>query len=68
MTEPLVSVVVISYNSAATIIETLDSVKNQNYSNIQLVVADDASSDNTVELVRDWMNQKWKRTSQLYYK
>jgi len=52
---PLVSVPVITYNSSATIIETLDSIYNQTYPNIELIVSDDCSPDNTVELVRDWL-------------
>jgi len=52
---PLVSVPVITYNSSATIIETLDSIYNQTYPNIELIVSDDCSPDNTVVLVRDWL-------------
>lgn len=52
---PLVSVVVITYNSSKTVIETLESVRNQTYGNIELIVSDDHSSDNTLEIVRDWL-------------
>ena len=52
---PLVSVVVITYNSSATVIETLDSIKNQNYPNIELIITDDCSKDDTVSVVRDWL-------------
>lgn len=48
----LVSVIVLSYRSAETIVETLDSIKNQTYPNIELIVTDDASPDNTVQVVR----------------
>jgi len=54
---PLVSVAVVTYNSSATIIETLDSIAAQTYQNIELVVSDDCSPDNTVEIVRAWMNE-----------
>ena len=53
---PLVSVPVITYNSSKTIVETLDSIYNQIYPNIELIVSDDASTDDTVEVVRDWVN------------
>lgn len=55
MEQPLVSIVVITYNSARTVIETLDSAKNQTYKNIELIVSDDCSTDNTVEICRNWI-------------
>ncbi len=51
---PLVSIGVASFNNAAYIIETLDSIRNQTYSNWELLVVDDASSDNSVSLVAEW--------------
>lgn len=51
----LVSVIVLSYRSAGTIIETLESIKNQTYPNIELIVTDDGSPDNTVQAVREWI-------------
>lgn len=57
---PLVSVVVITYNSARTVIETLDSISQQTYKNIELIVSDDGSKDETVELVKEWMSQHEK--------
>jgi len=50
-----VTIGVLSYNSAATILETLDSVASQTYKNIELVVSDDGSLDNTLSLVYDWL-------------
>lgn len=52
---PLVSVVVLSYNSSSTIKETLDSIHSQSYGNIELIIADDKSIDNTKELCGRWM-------------
>lgn len=51
----LVSVVVLAYRSADTIIETLESIKKQTYPKIELIVTDDCSPDNTVEVVENWM-------------
>ena len=53
----LVCVSVITYNAAAFVEETLDSTFNQTYENIQLIISDDCSRDNTVEVVEKWCNQ-----------
>lgn len=53
--EPLISVVVITYNSSEYVLETLESIKNQTYGNCELIVTDDGSSDDTVALVKEWL-------------
>lgn len=58
---PLVSVVVITYNSAAYVLETLDSAKIQTYRNIELIITDDGSRDNTVEICRKWLEKNESR-------
>jgi len=58
---PLVSVAVITYNSAEYILETLESVKAQTYDNVELVVSDDCSQDNTIELCRQWIAENRSR-------
>ena len=55
MNQPVVSVSVIAYNSSRYIIETLESIKAQTYPNIELIVSDDKSTDNTVQLCEDWI-------------
>lgn len=54
---PLVSICIITYNSADFVLETLDSAKDQSYSNIELIISDDASSDSTVEVCKKWLAQ-----------
>lgn len=53
----LVSVAVITYNSSKTVIETLESILKQSYGskNIELIISDDASRDDTVEIVSKWI-------------
>ena len=51
----LVSVVVVSYNSSKHILETLESIKEQTYRNIELIISDDASADTTLEIAQGWV-------------
>lgn len=65
MKRPLVSIFVITYNSSSYIKETLDSTLNQTYPNIELIISDDCSTDNTVEICGTWLKEngnKFKRT------
>lgn len=50
------SIGVITYNSASTVIETLDSIAAQSYADLELVISDDGSRDDTVALCEDWLN------------
>ncbi len=55
MKKPLVSVVIITYHSSAFLEETLDSIAAQTYENIELVISDDHSPDNTVAAAAAWV-------------
>ena len=52
MSGPVVTVICICYNQARFVKEAIDSVLAQTYPNVQLVIVDDASTDNSVEVVR----------------
>ncbi len=53
--QPPVSVVVITYQSAPYVIQTLESVLQQTYPKLELIVSDDASDDETAQLCEAWL-------------
>jgi alpha-1,3-rhamnosyltransferase len=53
--DPLVSIVVITYNAEKFIIECLDSIQSQTYKNIELIISDDSSQDSTVAMCKNWL-------------
>lgn len=53
-----VSVITATYNRGATIERSISSVKSQTYTNIQVVVVDGASQDNTMRVVSPMLNDK----------
>lgn len=53
-----VSVIIPMHNSSKHIEECIDSVLNQTYANIEVIVVDDASSDNSVDIVESRINRK----------
>lgn len=57
----LVSVIVVTYNSSETVVETLESIYNQTYENVELVVTDDNSTDDTANIVNRWIDEKGSR-------
>lgn len=57
MYNPLVSVIVITYNSAKYVLETLESIRVQSYQNIELIISDDCSKDNTIDICRNWIGK-----------
>lgn len=51
----LVSIVVVTYNSAEYLEECLESIRKQSYHELELIVTDDCSTDNTVRIANDWI-------------
>lgn len=57
MTYDLVSVVVPSYNYEKYITECLESIEKQDYKNIELIIVDDCSKDNSKVLIEKFINK-----------
>jgi glycosyltransferase involved in cell wall biosynthesis len=69
--EPLVSVIIPTKNSSKTLAKCLESVKNQDYKNIEIIVVDNNSTDNTLEIAKRYTNTIYtfspERSSQVNY-
>ena len=53
----LVSIITPSYNSSNFIAETIESIQAQTYTNWELLITDDCSTDDTVEIVRQYASK-----------
>lgn len=56
--KPLISIVMPAYNVEKFIGRAIESVLNQTYSNIELVIGNDASTDRTCEIVKSYSDQR----------
>ena len=59
MSKDLVSIITPTYNCAKFIGATIESVLNQTYQNFEMIIVDDASKDNTEEVVKSI--NKWNK-------
>ena len=57
----LVSIILPCYNSEKTILQTLESIENQTYPNIEIIIVNDGSSDNTEDIVKKFMSMSKKK-------
>jgi Glycosyltransferases involved in cell wall biogenesis len=65
--QPLISIIIPTYNRERLIIKSLNSALSQTYSNIEVIIIDDGSTDNTEQMVKDYINEN-NITSVRYYK
>lgn len=54
---PLVSIIACCYNHEEFVEETLDGIISQTYENIELIIIDDFSTDNSVKKVNNWIKK-----------
>lgn len=54
---PLVSIITPNYNASRYIAATIESVQNQGYENWELLIVDDCSTDNSVEIIKTFQQK-----------
>lgn len=64
---PLVSVVMSSYNHAKYIGGAIESILNQTYTNFELIIADDASTDGSMEVIQRYQDCRIRLVSAEHY-
>lgn len=60
--KPLVSVIVPNYNHAPFLRQRLESIYNQSYTNIEVILLDDASTDDSIEILKEYANKYADKT------
>ena len=58
---PLVTVYITNYNYGSYIKEAIESVLNQSFKDIELIIIDDGSSDNSREIIESYMQLNYVR-------
>lgn len=66
MKNPLVSVIVPVYNHQQYIVECLDSILEQSYKNIEVIIIDDGSIDDSVKVINEYISDKQLNIFKLY--
>ena len=56
--EPKISIIIPTYNQAEYLQEAIESVLNQTYKNIEIIIIDDGSTDNTLKVVNSFNDNK----------
>lgn len=65
---PLVSVLIPAHNEETGVVNTIESVRKSSYRNIEIIVVDDASTDKTRKIIRDYIKGHPKVNVRLKYK
>jgi glycosyltransferase involved in cell wall biosynthesis len=57
MIQPLISIIIVTYNAGKTLQECLNSVFSQNYKKLEIIIIDGLSTDNTLEIIQSNQNK-----------
>lgn len=58
--QPLVSICIPTYNAEKTVVQTVQSILNQTYHNMEIIIVDNASTDDTLALLRKFNDPRMK--------
>ena len=58
--KPLVSICIPTYNTEKTVVSTIQSIRNQTYQNLEIIIVDNASTDNTLALSQKFRDPRIK--------
>lgn len=56
--EPFVSVIMAAYNSEKYIAEAIESILNQSYHNLELIIVEDAATDHTLQIIQSFSDNR----------
>jgi glycosyltransferase involved in cell wall biosynthesis len=59
MKQKLVSVIIPTYNRAHSVVDAIQSVKNQSYAAVQIIIVDDGSQDNTAKVIAQFQDVEY---------
>ena len=62
-----ISIIMPTYNDSSTIIDTIDSVANQSYTNWQLIIMNDGSTDNVEDVIKQYIDNSVHKEKIEYY-
>lgn len=54
---PLVTLITPSYNHSRYVLDSLESIRKQTYKNIEHIIIDDCSTDNSVKVITEWIQE-----------
>ena len=60
MNRPLISIIIPVYNAEKFIEDTINTVINQTYDNYEIILIDDCSTDNSVNIINKYLNEDIK--------
>ena len=60
-TEAIVTICIPVFNAENFIIDTLNSINNQSFKSINVVIIDDCSKDNSVKIMQNWLKNVRKK-------